>query len=123
MSLYTENNIYKSEKLTKFIESLDVKYNPIDHISEYKQLVNFSQNTDVPFLKWFRYREGFAGKLILELLNDAELPKGGLVIDPFVGSGTTHVVGTKNGYFGFGLDVNPISTFISNIKLKNYSKN
>lgn len=123
MSLYTENNIYKSEKLTKFIESLDVKYNPTDYISKYKQLVNFSQNTNVPFLKWFRYREGFAGKLILELLNDAELPKGGLVIDPFVGSGTTPVVGTKNGYFGFGLDVNPISTFISNIKLKNYSKN
>ncbi len=116
------NKIYSSEALQEFILSLETQYNIENAQEKYHNLVNFSANAAVPFHQWFIYREGFAGELIASLIAMSGVQKEEVVIDPFCGSGTTNVVASMNGYKTLGLDVNPMSAFISNAKIKYYEK-
>ena len=83
------------------------------------ELVNFSNSMDLPTHRWFRYREGYSPQLVEEFTRS--LAKGSKVLDPFCGSGTTLVASQKLGLCAFGLDVNPLATFVSRIKTMNYS--
>ena len=57
--------------------------NSHDLTNRYHNLVNFSENAETPFLNWFRYREGFSGKLIKELIKDSGAQKDEIIVDPF----------------------------------------
>jgi len=119
--LLKEQQIYFDKDLQEFILALETKYPSSEASIKYSGLVNFSDNVDVPFHKWFRYREGFAGRLIEELIKISDVKKDEMIIDPFCGSGTTPVVAAMNGYRGLGVDVNPLSAFVSNVKMREYS--
>lgn len=120
--LLTENKIYSSNELYEFILSLEKKYNIENSFEHYNSLVNFSKNMNVPVHEWFKYREGFAGTLIDELIEDSNLNANDIVVDPFVGSGTTLVSAVSKGYDAVGIDVNPMSAMISKVKSSTYSK-
>ena len=120
--LLNERQIYESKELQQFILQLECRYEIKDLSYKYSNSVNFSENADVPFHQWFRYREGFSGNLIKELIRDSGATKGEVIIDPFSGSGTTPVVAVLNGYYGFGIDVNPLSAFIANVKMQQYTQ-
>lgn len=114
------NKIYNNNDLTKFFLSLEKRYNVISNVETYNQLVNFSQNKDVPIHEWFKYREGFSGKLVDGLIRDAALCADDIVVDPFVGSGTTLVSSVARGFDAIGIDVNPMSTMLSKVKSTKY---
>ncbi len=116
-----ENTIYNSGKLNDYIISLEKKYNIVDEVDKYHMLVNFSENIAVPFHNWFRYREGYSSKLIQHLIELSNINKGEIIIDPFCGSGTTIVESILNGYNSIGVDVNPMSAFITSAKSDMYS--
>ncbi len=113
--------IYESEILQKFILSLESKYTIEFAAEKYHNLVNPSANAAVPYHQWFKYREGFAGELVAELISMSQANKGECIVDPFCGSGTTNVVAALSGYNTLGLDVNPMSAFIANAKIDKYS--
>ena len=119
--LVQKNNIYLSAELSDFILSLERKYKIINSFDHYNSLVNFSQNKNIPVHEWFKYREGFSGALIDELINDSDLNKDDMVVDPFVGSGTTLVSAVSKGFDAIGVDVNPMSAAISKVKSSIYS--
>lgn len=104
-----------------WIDRLESRYPYRDHSASYSRLVNFSSNAKTPLMNWFRYREGFAGKLIEELIQDSGALPGEVIADPFSGSGTTPVTAQLQGYHGFGIDVNPLSAFIADVKTARYS--
>ena len=114
--------IYDNKEIEKYFYELEDHFLIENAEQHYHNLVNFSKNIEVPYHKWFKYREGFAAELIKGLLSLANLEKEDVVIDPFCGSGTTNVVAAFEGYDTFGLDVNPMSAFITNAKLTSYSK-
>jgi site-specific DNA-methyltransferase (adenine-specific) len=114
--------LYQDKDLQGFLLNLECRYNIVDLTYRYSDSVNFSENTDVPFHQWFRYREGFSGNLIAELITDSGASKNELIVDPFSGSGTTPVVAVHNGFNGLGVDVNPLSVYISNVKMHQYTK-
>lgn len=120
-TLLQKTKIYDSEELQQFILSLESKYTIESAQEKYHNLVNFSANESVPYHQWFKYREGFAGELITELISMSGALPGECVIDPFCGSGTTNVVAILNGYNTLGLDVNPMSSFIANAKVSHFS--
>ena len=62
------------------------------------------------------YRGKFFPQLVRALLNIADVPKGGLVLDPMCGSGTTLVEARSSGMRGYGIDSNPLSVFVSDAK-------
>jgi site-specific DNA-methyltransferase (cytosine-N4-specific) len=62
------------------------------------------------------YRGKFFPQLVRSLINIAKVPVGGIVADPMCGSGTTLVEGALAQYRSVGLDMNPLSVFMSNVK-------
>ena len=62
------------------------------------------------------YRGKFFPQLVRALLNLATLPSDAIVLDPMCGSGTTLVEARLAGYQCYGLDMNPLSVFITDVK-------
>ena len=62
------------------------------------------------------YRGKFFPQLVRALMNVARLPKDAIVLDPMCGSGTTLVEAQLSGRRCYGLDINPLSVFVSNVK-------
>src|SRR5699024_3336181 len=114
-------DIYNNKLLKDFIIHLEEKYTITNEIDFFKELVNFSKNKSIPYHGWFKYREGYSHTLVKELLDRENLTKNEFVIDPFCGSGTTLVEAGLNGFNSFGIDVNPMSAYISNAKSDIYT--
>jgi site-specific DNA-methyltransferase (cytosine-N4-specific) len=53
---------------------------------------------------------------IASKLNDRYVPKNGLILDPFCGSGTTLVEAILHGHSVRGNDINPFAILLSNVK-------
>lgn len=119
--LLKTTKIYNSDDLQSFLLSLESKYKIEMAQEKYYNLVNFSTNATVPYHQWFKYREGFASELITELIKMSEAKQDEYIIDPFCGSGTTNVVAVLNGFNSIGLDINPMSAFITDAKIAHYS--
>lgn len=62
------------------------------------------------------YRGKFFPQLVRALMNMAQVPKNGFVLDPMCGSGTTLVEACLSGRVAYGLDMNPLSVFIADVK-------
>lgn len=116
-----EYGIYSDQNLKQFIYGLEQRFNVHDEVELFNQLVNFSKNKDVPYHGWFKYREGYSHTLIKEFLQRSEIGSDEYVLDPFCGSGTTIVEAALNGVSGIGIDINPMSAFISEVKCRSYT--
>ena len=62
------------------------------------------------------YRGKFFPQLVRSLLNIASLSDTSILLDPMCGSGTTLVEGRLANVRSYGLDINPLSVFMSNVK-------
>ena len=62
------------------------------------------------------YRGKFFPQLVRALMNVANLRDGAVVLDSMCGSGTTLVEAKLSGKRAYGLDINPLSVFVSNVK-------
>ena len=62
------------------------------------------------------YPAKFIPELPGAVLDRLALPKGTIVLDPFVGSGTTLVECQKRGIESVGIDLNPIACMIARVK-------
>jgi site-specific DNA-methyltransferase (cytosine-N4-specific) len=62
------------------------------------------------------YRGKFFPQLVRSLINIAGAPEAGLIADPMCGSGTTCVESVLGGRRTIGLDMNPLSVFMSRVK-------
>ncbi len=116
-----EYGVYSNRNLKEFIYGLESRFAVTDEVEFFSRLVNFSENRDVPYHGWFKYREGFSHTLIRELLIRCGIAEGEYVLDPFCGSGTTVVEAALNGYSGIGIDINPVSAFLSGVKCRSYT--
>ena len=62
------------------------------------------------------YRGKFFPQMVRALINIAQLPDDGVVLDPMSGSGTTLVEARLSGRSSYGLDMNPLAVFITDAK-------
>ena len=58
---------------------------------------------------WLKYKEGFSSELVNILLDEMNIPCGGVVMDPFAGSGTTLIECMMRGINSTGCDVMTVS--------------
>ena len=71
--------------------------------------VSYQLSKDEPIQSWLKYKEGFSADLVKLLLHEMEAQPGDLVMDPFMGSGTTALVCQMQGINSIGYDVMPIA--------------
>jgi len=62
------------------------------------------------------YRGKFFPQLVRSLINSVGVPVGSVILDPTCGSGTTNVEARALGMTTIGVDLNPLSVLISNVK-------
>ncbi len=84
---------------------------------ELARLVTPAQNRKVPVYRWYNLNHSFSRDLVLSLISDFDLGKGDVVLDPFCGAGTTLLAAEEAGVTGLGLDMMPLSVFISRGKM------
>lgn len=77
---------------------------------------NKVQNDDSAAHRWYRFVLSFPPHLVRDYLDDFGVRNGGLVLDPFCGTGTTIVESKKLGISGIGLEALPMAHFASCVK-------
>lgn len=88
----------------------------------YTSLLNYSDDLNKPFQRWYRYKEGFSVELVEQLIKEYSRHGCGKILDPFSGSGSTLLAANDMGYEGVGFEVNPFSYFLAKCKLQQYTK-
>lgn len=121
-----EDGRYKRIKAyyDKYIElenKFEVIY-PESSSATYTSLLNYSDDLNKPFQRWYRYKEGFSIELVEQLIKEYSRHKRGVILDPFSGSGSTLLAANYMGYSGVGFEVNPFSFFLTKCKLEQYTK-
>ncbi|OYD15199.1 DNA modification methylase [candidate division WOR-3 bacterium JGI_Cruoil_03_51_56] len=72
-----------------------------------RQLVSFQANKQMPFYRWYKFKEGFSAALVDILMNRYGVASG-IVLDPFAGVGTTLFAAARRGLDAEGIEVLPI---------------
>ncbi|NVM54623.1 MAG: hypothetical protein HWN66_13040 [Candidatus Helarchaeota archaeon] len=91
----------------------DVKY--------FRLLVTPYQNKKLSIYRWYHFNHSFSRDLVWYLIDKFNLNSQSTILDPFCGSGTTLLAAKEKGIFAMGIDILPLSVFISNAKLQNYN--
>lgn len=113
-----QSQFYSNKACQESIKAIEERYDYVDEINYFGNLVNFSTAKGEPYQRWVRYREGYSTVLVNELIKRANLDRDNYYIaDPMVGSGTTMITAAENGYDSLGLDVNPYCQLIVSTKM------
>lgn len=81
-----------------------------------RQSVSYQLSKNDILHSWLKYKEGFSADLVHLLLDEMGAASGDLVMDPFMGSGTTALVCQTRGIDSIGYDIMPTSTVSINAK-------
>ena len=113
----TKNIKLYLDEYKRMEQQFNVVYPDSDNAT-YTSLLNYSDDLGKPFQRWYRYKEGFSIDLVKHLIREYSNRKG-IILDPFLGSGSTILAAREMGYEGIGYEVNPFSFFLSECKLRN----
>ena len=108
-------------------QELEKKYFTITEITDKfnRQSVSYQLNKNNSLHSWLKYKEGFSADLVEILLSEMKIKKGSIMLDPFIGSGTTSLVAQMNGINSIGFDIMPMSKIAIDAKgnIANYNVN
>lgn len=92
-------------------QALEKKYEPILEVTQKfdRRSVSYQLSKKDALHSWLKYKEGFSADLVNTLLDDMGAAPGDIVMDPFMGSGTTALVCQMRGIHSMGYDIMPIS--------------
>lgn len=110
--------------LTTLYEKLQSPFKMVFPESEnatYSSLLNYSDEKSKSRQRWYRYKEGYSVNLVNNLIEEYNRYDDGVILDPFLGSGSTIIAANSKGLKGMGFEVNPFSHFLSKCKLRNYT--
>jgi site-specific DNA-methyltransferase (cytosine-N4-specific) len=97
---------------------LEEKYLPIMEVTEKfnRQSVSYQLSKADSLHGWLKYKEGFSARLVDMLIDEMDIPAGGTVLDPFLGSGTTALAAKMRGINSIGFDVMPMTQAAVSVK-------
>lgn len=90
---------------------------PLVEAHELSTAVHWTPSENLPVHRWFRYREGFSPYLL------EHFPDSKHRLDPFCGCGTTLLESSMRNIHSYGIDLNPLATFVTSTKTKSYTRN
>ncbi len=85
-------------------------------------LVTFTPNKRLPVYSWYHYKEGFSRDFVMEMFREFDAPKDEdfVVLDPFMGAGTTLLASMEYGVTSYGFDAMELPVFVSKVKTRRY---
>lgn len=92
----------------------------IEENLSFSRLVTPYQSRKIPVYRWYNLNHSYSRDLIHSLLKEFGWEKGKTLFDPFCGTGTTLLAAKEAGVDCFGLDIMPLSAFVSRGKLLEY---
>ncbi len=84
------------------------------------RLVTPFQSRKFPVYRWYNLNHSFSRDLVLKLLEQFGIEVGSLILDPFCGTGTTLLAAREAGVECVGIDLMPLSVFVSRGKMLKY---
>lgn len=111
---FSADNICGDDK-RKELEDRYFKYVEITEKFD-RQIVSFQRNKNNVVHRWLKYKEGFSAELVNELLGEMNLTADSIILDPFLGSGTTALVCQLKKIKSIGYDILPISKLAIEVK-------
>ena len=75
-----------------------------------RKKVSFQLSKNQAVHGWLKYKEAFSQDLVAKLLDLMQVKANDLILDPFLGSGTTALVCKQKGIKSLGFDILPTST-------------
>lgn len=123
LGLFEEYNVadYSDWKITNFSaddllasdarRELEEKYFPLIEVTDdfNRKSVSFQLSKNEAIHGWLKYKEGFSADLVNKFLKEFGCKKGDVILDPFMGSGTTALVAILNDMNSVGYDILPMS--------------
>ena len=100
--------------------NLESKYKEVLEVNHEldRKLVSFQGNKSEPIFRWFSYREGFSKALVEYILDKVAPKEGGVLLDPFAGTGAAPFVANKyKAMNGIAVELLPVGSFF--IKCRN----
>jgi hypothetical protein len=110
-------DIYENPQLASALSKIENLLGVVSEEQLFENLVNPSTSKSRPYYRWARYREGYSGDLVKELIHRSHLdPERHFIFDPMCGSGSTLIASVQLGFDCLGTDVNPYAIDVSNAK-------
>ncbi|WP_321827519.1 DNA methyltransferase [Maribacter dokdonensis] len=72
--------------------------------------------------RWYFYKEGFSPSLVNKAIEESEITENDIILDPFNGSGTVTLTAAIRGINTIGFEVNPFTSFLSDVKSINFTQ-
>jgi len=88
----------------------------LDEKKELAKCVTFQLSKNTPIHRWFQYTQGFSPQIVEFYLNEWKAKPGEILLDPFVGCGTSLIVAQRKGLNSFGWDLSPLAVFLAGVK-------
>jgi len=92
---------------------------PIEERYDLRHLTTFIPNKKLPVHNWFYFKEGFARDFVTTSLSWMGI-ESGVVLDPFMGVGTTPLTAREIGMSSIGVDVSPLMVLVSRAKCEDH---
>ena len=104
---FSADNFFSIEARKK----LEDKYFPLIEVTDEfsRKSVSFQLSKNEALHGWLKYKEGFSADLVNKFLSEFKCKKGDIILDPFIGSGTTALVALLNDMNSIGYDILPMS--------------
>lgn len=93
---------------------------PLEERLRYRKYVTPELTRQTPIYDWYSFPHSFSKELVHELLDEFEADQNSVILDPFVGAGTTLLACRERGIPAFGIDQLPFAVFTSNVKVRSY---
>ncbi len=89
---------------------------------DWRRLVIPMDLRKAPIHCWFVFPHSFTDGLVRNLIEEWELGPGDRILDPFVGAGTTVLAAKQTGIPAWGVDLSPLSIFVTSVKVASYQR-
>ena len=82
----------------------------------HRRLVSYQHDKTERVTRWCKFKEAFSASFVRYVIERVEVPRGGKVLDPFAGSGTTLFSGAESGLDTVGMELLPNAVAIMNVQ-------
>ncbi len=85
------------------------------------KILTFVPNKNIPIYNWFYYKEGYSRDFMAYAYKKMKITQKDIILDPFLGSGTTCLYAKEQGNFCIGRDVNEVALLSARVKTYDYN--